>query len=572
VSGTTVTLTAVPDEGWEFESWSQADIDDPADNPIEVNSTQVTSITATFVEDGGSGSPTDSDGDGVRDEIDECPGTTRGAVVDDVGCPIGSPDDDPDNDGVAGDDDLCPNSPAGAPVDENGCAANERDTDGDGVTDNIDACPQTPTTVEVDEQGCPIGDPDSGDDDEDGVPNNIDQCPNTEAGETVDPNGCADSERDTDGDGVTDDVDQCVDQPGPASNNGCPAGGGGPICGNNALELGEQCDDGNTVSGDGCSSTCQIEGGSLVNNNCSAPTAVSEGTLIYSNVGATMDGPDEAVDCNFFGRGDIRSDIWYCYTATCTGEATISLCGSGYDTKMAVYAGCDCPDPSGLPGRERPLACSDDDCGIGADNRQSRVLVNVTAGQSYMVRVGGFFGGDEQGEGRLTIRCGTDTCVGGSGSCTEAHGDNEPGCETQSCCQRVCEVDTFCCDVTWDSFCAGQAGGFCSATGFPACSASAGDCGTIVSTPGCNDTTCCNQVCQADPYCCITAWDEPCTLQAELICESCGRGRGSCTTARTAPGCEDVECCARVCTADEFCCVSEWDDACVEQALDSCGR
>ncbi|TFG35950.1 MAG: VWA domain-containing protein, partial [Parcubacteria group bacterium] len=33
----------------------------------------------------------------------------------------------------------------------------------------------------------------------------------------------------------------------------------GPVCGNETLETGEQCDDGNTVNGDGCSATCQIE-------------------------------------------------------------------------------------------------------------------------------------------------------------------------------------------------------------------------------------------------------------------------------------------------------------------------
>lgn len=38
-------------------------------------------------------------------------------------------------------------------------------------------------------------------------------------------------------------------------------GAGGAICGNSIIETsgGEQCDDGNTVSGDGCSSTCQTE-------------------------------------------------------------------------------------------------------------------------------------------------------------------------------------------------------------------------------------------------------------------------------------------------------------------------
>lgn len=39
-----------------------------------------------------------------------------------------------------------------------------------------------------------------------------------------------------------------------------------PVCGNGHIEAGEQCDDSNTVSGDGCSSTCQTEvvsGGTL---------------------------------------------------------------------------------------------------------------------------------------------------------------------------------------------------------------------------------------------------------------------------------------------------------------------
>ena len=48
-----------------------------------------------------------------------------------------------------------------------------------------------------------------------------------------------------------------------------------PLCGNGTVEDGEQCDDGNTASGDGCSSTCQNEavdsdgdGVSDANDNC----------------------------------------------------------------------------------------------------------------------------------------------------------------------------------------------------------------------------------------------------------------------------------------------------------------
>src|SRR3954463_12203806 len=45
-----------------------------------------------------------------------------------------------------------------------------------------------------------------------------------------------------------------------------PGGPGGPgdddasmPCGNGAIESGEQCDDGNTASGDGCTASCQVE-------------------------------------------------------------------------------------------------------------------------------------------------------------------------------------------------------------------------------------------------------------------------------------------------------------------------
>jgi cysteine-rich repeat protein len=40
-------------------------------------------------------------------------------------------------------------------------------------------------------------------------------------------------------------------------------GGSLAICGNELLEAGEQCDDANAVNGDGCSATCEIEGPDL---------------------------------------------------------------------------------------------------------------------------------------------------------------------------------------------------------------------------------------------------------------------------------------------------------------------
>lgn len=60
---------------------------------------------------------------------------------------------DSDGDGVTDDMDQCPGTPAGAIVDARGC---ELDSDGDGVVDRLDECPDTPQGVEVDEVGCPL--------------------------------------------------------------------------------------------------------------------------------------------------------------------------------------------------------------------------------------------------------------------------------------------------------------------------------------------------------------------------------------------------------------------------------
>lgn len=62
----------------------------------------------------------DSDLDGVTDNIDQCPNTPAGSMVDNRGCAITG---DSDADGVADDKDLCPGTPAGTAVDANGCAA-----------------------------------------------------------------------------------------------------------------------------------------------------------------------------------------------------------------------------------------------------------------------------------------------------------------------------------------------------------------------------------------------------------------------------------------------------------------
>jgi len=158
-----------------------------------------------------SGCPFDTDNDGVPDYLDKCPNTPTGIQVDSVGCPL-----DNDGDGVPDYLDLCPGTPAQAKgyVDKNGCLL---DTDGDGVPDYLDLCPGTPLEARghIDKNGCLI------DTDGDGVPDYLDKCPDTpiEARGMVDENGCP---RDIDGDGIPDYLDKCPTIPGVKSNNGCP--------------------------------------------------------------------------------------------------------------------------------------------------------------------------------------------------------------------------------------------------------------------------------------------------------------------------------------------------------------
>lgn len=118
--------------------------------------------------------PVDTDGDGIPDDVDQCP--FEPGVPENYGCPYLGPIDS-DGDGVNDDTDLCPSDP-GSPA-YNGCPA--PDSDGDGLADDVDACPDLPGPYD----GCPL--------------------------------------TDLDGDGVYDDgSDLCPDQPGPPEHNGCP--------------------------------------------------------------------------------------------------------------------------------------------------------------------------------------------------------------------------------------------------------------------------------------------------------------------------------------------------------------
>ena len=118
----------------------------------------------------------------------------------------------------------------------------------------------------------------------------------------------------------------------------------------------------------------------LPNDGVADAIAIVEGTP-YNGTTVGARGADES-SCAY---GDSR-DVWHSFTPSSSGEFLLSLCGSGFDTTLAVFDG-----PGGVE-----VACNDDSCGL-----QSEVILNMTADNTYLVRVAGSWG--DMGNYELTV-------------------------------------------------------------------------------------------------------------------------------------------------------------------------
>jgi hypothetical protein len=96
-------------------------------------------------------------------------------------------------------------------------------------------------------------------------------------------------------------------------------------------------------------------------------------SLPYSDSGATCGFTQNYTDC-VYNAG--APDVVYAYTPTANGAINISLCGSGYDTGMWVYAG----------GVGNTVGCNDDFCGLQSEIDD----ISVAAGVTYYVVISGY--------------------------------------------------------------------------------------------------------------------------------------------------------------------------------------
>ena len=128
------------------------------------------------------------------------------------------------------------------------------------------------------------------------------------------------------------------------------------------------------------------------NDNCATPTAIGNGGIAFNTATATNSTPSLPTSCNEGSGIAMNNDLWYAYTAPCTGTATASTCGAAtFDTRIAVYSSCS----------SAVIACSDN--ASGCTGNTSKASWPVFAGSVSYVRIGSTT--SATGTGTLTLSC-----------------------------------------------------------------------------------------------------------------------------------------------------------------------
>lgn len=172
-------------------------------------------------------------------------------------------------------------------------------------------------------------------------------------------------------------------------------------------------DDGIIATGTGTVVLSEVDG--PVNDFCANSTEIFLGTdQAFSTLDALTDGPDHPDNpCFGFGSLTAGADIWYTYTPDFTGFVEWSTCNTAsFDTRLAVYnPGSACP-----PVDEDLYACNDDGAACAAFS--SSVTFGVVAGETYLLRLGGF--GADSGDGTFNLTMVTPPDPPVNDSCTNA--------------------------------------------------------------------------------------------------------------------------------------------------------
>lgn len=130
------------------------------------------------------------------------------------------------------------------------------------------------------------------------------------------------------------------------------------------------------------------------NDECTSAEAIGEGNVAFNTTNATDSATTLPASCNEGSGTAIHNDVWYLYSPSCSGTATVSTCGAAlFDTRLAAYFTA-CPPAGSIVG------CNDNGAGCGSGT--STMTFPVAAGAAYYIRLGGVTGG---GAGTMNVSC-----------------------------------------------------------------------------------------------------------------------------------------------------------------------
>lgn len=345
---------------------------------------------------------------------------------------------------------------------------------------------------------------------------------------------------------------------------------GGPSCGDDVADRGEECD-GTDLAGADCASQ-GFDGGTLAcAANCTFDTSGCTSAACGNgevDLGEQCDGADlDGADCIALGfdsgtlgcNADCTVDTTGCNSAVCgdgsikgievcdganlDGEDCVSLgfdvgtlaCSGDcltFDTSGCIDINC-CLDNGGLgcndAACEAAVCAADSSCCDTAWTEACAdaafdlcpALCPVACGDDYAYGTEACDGADLEGQDCAsfgfdggTLVC-ADDCSGFDSSgcidydCCFANGGT--GCNVDACEATVCAIDSFCCDTNWDNICVGEAFDFCPEICVPVC----GD-GTIQGLEQCDGANLDFQDCTTQGFDGGTLACDPVTCQYDL--------------------------------------------------------